>query len=854
MDVAQIERLKRALGDRYAFERELGEGAFATVFLARDLRLERPVAIKVLHVDSKSDQNEVRFLREIRFLASLQHPNIVPVHDTGHLDDLLYYVMPYVSGESLRERITRSGQLSIAEAIRITCEIGDAVESAHNAGIIHRDIKPENILLSGSHPMLADFGVARAINGHRSKRVTQTGGAPGTPAYMSPEQLLGDSDVDQRSDIYSLGCVLFEMLTGHAPFGGAAGLAKRVTEAAPSPRMSRPAVPVSLDKAVRTSLATDPEERFPSIADMCGALSAAGRDVHDYAPSTELSKLRGYRLRRVFDNLLRNSAQALRSRAGKLAVGLLIVAVFMGAARLMANSRRSGKPEPGDPRRVAVLDFQDQSPDHSLGHIASGLAVSLTQELAGVSALQVVSRNSVKSFETKGSTIDSLVSALRVGTLIEGTLQKSNDRLRLAVQVVDPESKTQLESATLERTMGELFLLEDDLAHQVAMILRRRLGVVVRVRETISGTTNARARDLVFRADKLREDAEPDVASPLEADALNAQFRLQSADSLLVLAERLDPNWVIPTVARGWVALSLAQSDREHSRAEYFRRAVEYANRALSRGAKEASALELRGTAYYWEVMRLDLPDVKSEDLLTRASDDLRRALAADSSLASAWGTLSLVLYSRGDVLAADRTARTALEMDTYLKDAPRMLVALFSSNVITGRFDEAAKWCSIGMRDYPRDSRFLDCELTLLAEKNGNKPDPVRAWTLVRHANEVDPPGHARAAGRPYMEAYRQMMLAAVLAKAGEQDSAEAIVTRMRAAVANDTSVAVDFLYDDAYLSLLLGKQANAIRLLSEYLAARPSVTSLLSRHQRWQPLWNDPRFIALVRRKKQA
>ncbi|MFL5479550.1 MAG: serine/threonine-protein kinase, partial [Gemmatimonadaceae bacterium] len=187
----QLDRLKRALGEHYRFQRELGQGAFATVFLAHDMRLERLVAIKVLHIDPNSELNETRFLREIHFLAGLQHPNIIPVHDFGHLENLLYYVMPYVRGESLRERIRRDGRLAISDAVRMTCELTDALECAHNAGVIHRDIKPENILLSGVHPLLADFGVARAINISTSKKITRTGfGSPGTPAYMSPEQML----------------------------------------------------------------------------------------------------------------------------------------------------------------------------------------------------------------------------------------------------------------------------------------------------------------------------------------------------------------------------------------------------------------------------------------------------------------------------------------------------------------------------------------------------------------------------------------------------------------------------------------------------------------------------------------
>jgi len=226
-----IAPLRVALKGRYEIQREIGQGAFATVYLARDCRHERPVALKVLNADPTSDAGELRFIREIRLLAGLQHPNILPLHDSGHVEALLYYVMPYVSGETLRARISRERLLPIDPAVSIARESADALACAHGQGIIHRDIKPENILLSGGHAIVADFGIARAIDVAGVRQLTRTGlGGPGTPAYMSPEQLLGDNPLDGRSDIYSLGCVLYEMLTGKPPFAGKEGFVKRFTE------------------------------------------------------------------------------------------------------------------------------------------------------------------------------------------------------------------------------------------------------------------------------------------------------------------------------------------------------------------------------------------------------------------------------------------------------------------------------------------------------------------------------------------------------------------------------------------------------------------------------------------------
>ncbi|MFL5469894.1 MAG: serine/threonine-protein kinase, partial [Gemmatimonadaceae bacterium] len=232
----RLAALRLALKGRYEIQREVGQGAFATVYLARDMRHERSVALKVLNADPTSDTGELRFIREIRMLAGLQHPNILPLHDSGHVEALLYYVMPYVGGETLRTRIDAERQLHLDAAVSIARESADAIAYAHAQGIIHRDIKPENILLSAGHPIVADFGIARVIDLAGVRQLTRTGsGSPGTPAYMSPEQLMADSEIDGRTDIYSLGCVLYEMLTSKPPFTGKDGFVRRFTEPAPLP-------------------------------------------------------------------------------------------------------------------------------------------------------------------------------------------------------------------------------------------------------------------------------------------------------------------------------------------------------------------------------------------------------------------------------------------------------------------------------------------------------------------------------------------------------------------------------------------------------------------------------------------
>jgi eukaryotic-like serine/threonine-protein kinase len=269
-----VQVLGPALAARYEIEREIATGAAATVYLARDLRHDRPVALKVLRAESETPTvDEARFAREIKLLARLQHPFILPLHDSGHVEDILYYVAPYVEGESLRQRIERERKLPLDDALRIGREIADALDCAHRSGVIHRDIKPENILLSGGHPILVDFGVARAFDAFRGARLTQPGaGTFGIGAYMSPEQLRGDREPDSRTDVFSLGCVMYEMLTGTSAFGGKAGLGRRFT--APPRVSAKRKVPERVDDAVAKAMAREPEERFHTVREFGRALSA----------------------------------------------------------------------------------------------------------------------------------------------------------------------------------------------------------------------------------------------------------------------------------------------------------------------------------------------------------------------------------------------------------------------------------------------------------------------------------------------------------------------------------------------------------------------------------------------------
>jgi tetratricopeptide (TPR) repeat protein/tRNA A-37 threonylcarbamoyl transferase component Bud32 len=279
---APVPSLQIALGDRYVVEREFGRGAVATVYCARDQKHDRQVALKVLDPELSLSLAGERFLREIKVIARLQHPHILPLFDSGETEGLFYYVMPLIAGNSLRTRLTKQRILSIEDALRIASEVASALDYAHREGVIHRDIKPENILLQDGHAVVADFGITRAISTSATTSFTQTGIVVGTPAYMSPEQAVGDREIDGRSDVYALGCVLYEMLAGEPPFRGPtsqAVISRRFIEPPMPVRRVRDTVPESIERSLATALALEPADRFPSAEQFGRALRMEGPPV-----------------------------------------------------------------------------------------------------------------------------------------------------------------------------------------------------------------------------------------------------------------------------------------------------------------------------------------------------------------------------------------------------------------------------------------------------------------------------------------------------------------------------------------------------------------------------------------------
>jgi serine/threonine-protein kinase len=343
-----FDRLKAALADRYLIERELGRGGMAIVYLAHDQRHDRPVAVKVLRPELAPSVSADRFLREIRIAAQLTHPNILTLIDSGAAEGLLYYIMPYVEGESLRDRLDREKQLSIDDAVRITREVADALSYAHALGIIHRDIKPANILFEAGHAVVADFGIARAMGEAGAEALTETGLAVGTAAYISPEQASGERDVDARSDIYSLGCVLYEMIAGDPPFVGStpqAVLARHSVDPVPSLRTVRATIPAEVEAAVTKALAKVPADRFATAQHFAAVLASRGE-----APVTEPST---------------PPRRWLRYAAATALVAAMIVAAYgiRWYTQLGGRGTLLGQEVLAEHDRILVGDFQNRTGD-----------------------------------------------------------------------------------------------------------------------------------------------------------------------------------------------------------------------------------------------------------------------------------------------------------------------------------------------------------------------------------------------------------------------------------------------------------------------------------------------------------
>jgi len=447
-----LDRLTAALADRYVIERELGAGGMATVYLARDLRHERAVALKVLRPELGQALGHERFLREIKTTAQLAHPHILPLLDSCEAAGFLYYVMPFVEGESLRDRLSREKQLPLDEALRITRDVADALGYAHSLGVVHRDIKPENILFEAGHAVVADFGIARAIASAGSERLTETGLAIGTPAYMSPEQAAGAGDIDGRSDLYSLGCMLYEMLSGETPYTGPSAqaiLAKKLSEPLPRISVVREAVVPGLEAALNKALARTPADRFATATAFAEALA------HPETAGAAVTTGRAGWRRRV------------------VRVGL--AAAVLAAAGVAAALVLRGRGPALDPKIVAVAPFESQLRDTSLTELGTVAADWITQVLQGTGAINVVPTASVLATGwAPGADPRTLAISTDAGTVVTGRAWLQGDSVYLRADILNGRTGTLLSAVPA-----------------VAAVARQPLAAVTEIARRVGGATAA---------------------------------------------------------------------------------------------------------------------------------------------------------------------------------------------------------------------------------------------------------------------------------------------------------------------------------------------------------------------------
>jgi len=671
-------RLSTALADRYKIERELGRGGMAVVYLAEDLKHHRRVAIKVLRPELSAIVGSERFLREIEIAATLQHPHILPLFDSGQVtaghpersegpQSFLYYVMPFVEGESLRERLTRETQLPLETALQITREIGSALQYAHEHGVVHRDIKPENVMLSGGHAVVADFGIARALHAANGEQLTLTGMVVGTPQYMSPEQASGEK-VDGRSDQYSLGCALYEMLSGKPPFLGPtplAVLARHSAEPVPSLRAVRQSVPLGVEAAIMRAMAKRPEDRFPSIREFLSALEA--QQIAAFVPAQSRGRSR---------------------RVAEIAAGLLL-----GVALWWLTIGRLAHSTPGGVTAIAVLPFLDLGGSPDTTYLGLGMTDGLIADLAEVGSLKVISRSSGATAQGAARSLADLSSELGVQAVVQGWIGRIADTVRVRLRFLHAPDSTTLFAKDYQRRLGEL----PDLQREIATALTGSVSASVKGSEqsrlAVRGEVEQRAYEAFLRGRFYLEQEELELA--------RAQFEQ---------ASRITPDWAPPYVGMANYYTSLPfYSDVPPAVVLPKARAALVHALQLDESLAEAHAVNAYIRAYYeWD--------------WRAAEQEFRRALELRPNYADAYFSYSRFLASRRRFDEAIAQLGHALELDplSLSLQTNRSLLDYFA-----GRYDKAKQGLMEVLKSDSTD-RLSQWGLALVAEQQGRVDEAI--------------------------------------------------------------------------------------------------------------------------------
>lgn len=733
------QRLERGLRGRYEIERELGQGGMALVFLARDLRHERNVALKVLRPEISAEIGAERFLREIKLAAGLTHPHILPVYDSGEADGLLFYVMPNMEGRSLRERLDRERQLPLDEALRVTREVAAALDYAHRHHVVHRDIKPENILLHEGAAMVADFGIGKALSGNGS--ITQTGMALGTPAYMSPEQAGGESDIDGRSDLYSLGCVLYEMLSGEPPFTGPtaqAVIAKRFVAPIPKVRATRD-IPAAVDDAITRSLARTPVDRYPTAAEFADAL-LPGRNTPPESPRTAPST-----------------------------------------------------------RAIAVLPLANMSADPENEYFSDGMTEEIINALAKVPGIQAASRTSCFAFKGKAVDIRQVGEKLGVGSVLDGSVRKVGNRIRITAQLINVENGYHLWSETYDRQLEDVFAIQDEISRAIVDALKLRLGG--ETGPLVVPTKNIEAYNIYLKGRFFfNKFTEPGLRKALELFQLAL---LQDPGFARAYAGIAD---VWCNLADDWVAPDDA-----------YPRAKAAAERALQREPELAEAITSVGKVLCWH-----------EWNFAGAERELERAVRLSPNYAEAHYVLGTALPLVGRLSEAIEAIRRALVLDP--------LSAHFSGWL--ARF-------MLYSGDY--DGALTQGHKTLeLDEGSIRAPHYIGSAYLAKGDAETALEWYRRAQGLEKAVRVYDAMIVRALAVLGRRDEAESILARL------DEESRQQYVRSEilAMGHAAIGNLDSAFACLERAFQARSAGLIYLHLDPGYAPLRGDPRFADLVRR----
>ena len=731
-----------ALADRYTVERALGQGGMATVYLAEERKHSRKVAIKVLRPELTQSVDAARFTREIGIVARLSHPHIVPLIDSGQSEGVLYYVSSYVPGGSLRERLEREGRLPLAEALRITREIGAALDYAHRNDFVHRDVKPENILFADGLAVLTDFGIATACCDTRGEPLTASGLSVGTPAYMSPEQASGEPDIGTRSDIYSLACVLFEMLAGRPPFRGHTArstMVQHLTAAPPPLSQFVPDVPPQVETAIGRALAKDPAERFASVAEFIEALGS-----------------------------------------------------LEPPPRVSSSATRA----------IAVLPFVNASPDPANEYLSDGITDELINALARVSGLRVASRTSVFALKGKAQDVRAIGALLGVSVVLEGTVRKSEQQLRITAQLSSASDGRLLWSQRYDRQLDDVFVIQDEIAQTIVTTLRGTYFADLVEPRRKRSTDNIAAYGLYLRGrfewnKRTREGVVEGIRYFEQAIAEDPGYALAYTGLADSYALHLDYRSV--PVAEG------------------FERAKAYAMKALELDETVAEA----HASLAWVLFIYDW-DWKA------AEREFRRAIELDPHYASAHQWYAFLLASQGKCEEGLVEAHTALELDPASISARRSLGWLY---FYARRFDQA------------RDQLMRAIEMNPVAEESYR----VLGFVLAQQGNLAEAERVLReGAALPGTGTYATSALGYVLALAGRRAEAEELLAELESVAAVGYVSPVAF----ATVNIGLGDTDATFQWIEKAWSERRGWLAYLTVNPLLDPLRGDRRYKELVRR----